>query len=564
MTAIIKTRHRVRSAKDFLENFDGHPELTPGEGAHKIDRNHYLFVGKADPWPTDLLADPPVSEERPPIPEDNIISDYRAWDKMLALKKITRANASLVIPRHDWDATGKTVYAQYDPQDVDLYYHPTPQDAIDGNTNGYTPGALYTITDEFHVFKCLSNNSGAKSTDKPTLPGSAPYIVETADGYKWKYMYTLTPGDVTKFYTDEWIPVKTLTTADASAQWQVQSSAISGSIDSVIIDDVGSGYEFVQVGAVMQGAGTSTAILNNDAIATNSHATVAFPGNSIYITGGTGFPQEPRKIVSYDHTTQTAVLDAPWAGTQPDNTTTYDLYPTATISGDGINATAKVIINTTNNEIERVLTQNVGQDYTFATVSLEGGLAVGGVHGQLRVGVAPTGGHGSDPENELGGYFVMLVTVLKDEEDLTSTNNYRQVGIIRDVRRTLDGNLALEDTLRATKKLVLTGYSSGIAGDFQPDEQISSSNATARIVDFIDLGSGNAELTYWQDGTTGFDDFQVADVLVGSITGAGASVSSIEDREAVKNSGDLIYIEHRRQVQRDIDQQEDVKVILEW
>ena len=47
-----------------------------------------------------------------------------------------------------------------------------------------------------------------QSTVMPT--GTSTNILETADGYKWKFMYSISASDVIKFVTSDFIPVKTI------------------------------------------------------------------------------------------------------------------------------------------------------------------------------------------------------------------------------------------------------------------------------------------------------------------------------------------------------------------
>ena len=77
--------------------------------------------------------------------------------------------------------------------------------------------------------KCLQNNlSNGASTIKPTGTGSA--VIEIADGYKWKYMYTVTSQDTLKFVTSEYIPVQK---SVDSRQIAVEDATIAGQIDII-------------------------------------------------------------------------------------------------------------------------------------------------------------------------------------------------------------------------------------------------------------------------------------------------------------------------------------------
>ena len=169
MTSIITSKFRINQAQDFKDNFD----------LSVTDQNYYLFVGKPREWPVEIS---------PPLPLDSLYEELRAWESMMGLKKIIETGVSHVIPRHDWDVTGNTIYVPYNDKDDELFYHPTPDEVAAANLAGnYTAGSFYVLTDEFHVFKCLSNGNGSKSTVKPLKPGNSLDIIETSDGYRWKY-----------------------------------------------------------------------------------------------------------------------------------------------------------------------------------------------------------------------------------------------------------------------------------------------------------------------------------------------------------------------------------------
>ena len=87
--------------------------------------------------------------------------------------------------------------------------------------------------------------------------GTSTNILTTADGYKWKFMYSISASDVIKFVTSDFIPVKTIgakeavegdvgglgsaVTDDNSAQWDVEN-ATDGSIVHARVTAGGSYY----------------------------------------------------------------------------------------------------------------------------------------------------------------------------------------------------------------------------------------------------------------------------------------------------------------------------------
>lgn len=97
---------------------------------------------------------------------------------------------------------------------------------------------FYVRNSRDQVFKCLDNANNTVSTVEPTIDidGQLPEnpFIETGDGYRWKYIYTIPYGLKQKFFTTEWMPV----VSDSVAT----DSAVDGRIDIVDIISGGSDY----------------------------------------------------------------------------------------------------------------------------------------------------------------------------------------------------------------------------------------------------------------------------------------------------------------------------------
>ena len=97
---------------------------------------------------------------------------------------------------------------------------------------------FYVRNDQDQVFKCLFNNGGIASNTKPeiTIDGQLPEnpFIETADGYKWKYLYTIPSGLKSKFFTEKYMPV--------IREPVVFNNAKDGRIDIIKIINGGTGY----------------------------------------------------------------------------------------------------------------------------------------------------------------------------------------------------------------------------------------------------------------------------------------------------------------------------------
>ena len=68
----------------------------------------------------------------------------------------------------------------------------------------------YVMNSDYRVYICLQNGSnpenpsGRASLDEPTFTDLEPKEAGTSgDGYIWKYLYTIAPGDIVKFDCDK-------------------------------------------------------------------------------------------------------------------------------------------------------------------------------------------------------------------------------------------------------------------------------------------------------------------------------------------------------------------------
>jgi hypothetical protein len=203
MASLVTSKFRVHNAQQFAEAFS--------ETSNTV---MYLFVGKNNAW---------TNDNSPPTPVNSTANvEYTPWRDMYAVKRITTSDVTHAIPRYDW--TSGTVYDQYDDQDTNL---------IESDD-------FYVMTEDYNVYKCLFNASAAASTTKPTGVSTSPFTA--ADGYIWKYMYTVTTAKALKFLTNDYIPVQTLASDDGSDQWDVQTAAVDGGIHVVKVTAGGSGY----------------------------------------------------------------------------------------------------------------------------------------------------------------------------------------------------------------------------------------------------------------------------------------------------------------------------------
>ena len=219
--------------------------------------------------------------------------------------------------------------------------------------------------------------------------------------------------------------------------------------------------------------------------------------------------------------------------------------PTATISGDGVGATAVVVVDDILGEITHINIVSKGSGYTNATVVIAGTTGSGGV---ARVIMSPEGGHSSDAANELGGVFTMLSVQIVDDEGgkIPTGISYRKVGLIVNPKSNESGKLL---------KL------SNVSGNFILDEPLVGSSGTGVVVKFSSLDSdmyirvvtGSFNNT---DTITGSTSSETATILSQSVTNLPITSSVFNYGDIEQNSGDLIYIEHTIAIDRLVGQVE--------
>lgn len=531
MASILTSKAKIKLAKLFLAEF-----------ATSASKNMYLFIGKSDPWTSDISPDTTT---------DALSEQIKRWYDMLSLKKISESNVTHAIPRRDWDATGNTKYIAYSHTDAELFDHPTTAEtaaaALDGT---YSAGSFYCITDEFNVYLCISNNGGIKSTTKPT--GRATTIITLADGYRWKYLYTVSPAETLKYVTPSWIPVKTLISDDTSNQWLVQQAAVNGAVDHIKVLAGGSAYTNVLTSHTLVSGTISSGVFQGSASAVNS----AYNGCMIFIESGTGAGQYGT-ITAYTGATRTYTLSANMA-VAPDATSIVSVYPKITITGDGTGLIGKAIVS--GGAITRVDIVAAGTGYKTATATIGGG---GGTGASVQPIISPLGGHGKDPVDQLGAYYTMINSRLDyAEDDFPSANDYRRIGIVQNVKNSSDSLIATAATRTALKTLNLTG----VSGIFSTDETIQSNGAAtpqAKFLEFVSTGVGTGTLKYFNNDTTNYSAFAPTEVITGLTSGATATIASITDREILLFEGEVLYIENRRPIMRSADQIEDIKLLIE-
>src|SRR6056300_584880 len=260
MPAIITDKFRIHNSEQFHEAF-----------SESSGNTMYLGIGRPQAFATSTRGDSRTNNEgtdsAPVTPADNINSQHFPYDDMLAAKKITSSDITFSIPRRNW--TTGTVYDVYRHDYGD--YATGTTTAITSNSGASTlhDATFYVLTSARNVYKCLDNNSNANSTVEPT--GTYVTILETADGYRWKYMYTLSASQQANFLSTDFMAVATNST--------VSSAAVDGAINVCKIKTAGSGgTDGTHTGIAIRGDGSSGQVSVTVTSGAVTAVTVTTPG----------------------------------------------------------------------------------------------------------------------------------------------------------------------------------------------------------------------------------------------------------------------------------------------
>ena len=550
MPAIVTNKFRIHNAKQFVEAFD-EVSATSGDAitdaSGLLNTQMYLFIGKVTAWADDTA---------PPTPTDSVSNTvYNHWRDMIAAKKIGPTDVSHVVPRYNW-TSGSNYFA---------YTHAN---------NALWDQQFYVMTDDYNVYKCLSNNnSGGTSTTKPSGTGTS--IVTTGDNYKWKFMYQISAARALKFVTPSYMPTQRVrkandaiaNTTDSSFQYDVEIAANTsgnGAIEVVHVTAGGSAYKF-ETGTIQSGYTETT----TTAKIQSSEATDVFVGSDIYFTSdsGSGVTGKGGTITDYQNGTAVVTWTPALASANvPADGDGYSIGPKVAITGDGQGANVRAT-NTASGVVGDIIVVAGGNNYGNAVATVTAN-STQGSSGALVPVVGPRGGHGDDAIEELGGFFVMVNSRLEYGEsgNFTTNNDFRKIGLLAqplfangDVATTSTVDQCVTATIQSWNSTayaedeVVTGALSGATGkvvDFK-------SNTTLRMVDVITGSNTSAGF----DGIVG--SFQANETITAP-SGASSNTSAVAGGDLKKFSGDVLYVENRSPVTRADDQIEDVKLIIEF
>jgi hypothetical protein len=510
MSALLTDQFRIYSAAKFIKSLEG-----PSSGATDLaagsDRDRlYVFIGRPQTW---------EDENNPPQAIDSFASYSDLYDDLIALKRVLSNDTTQVIRRIDWTPPEKTTGGLGFIYDMYRHDYSPTKTAASGSTRLYDSD-FYVVNSSYQVYKCIFNGTspsdpnGKPSTIEPT--GTSTSIITTSDGYRWKFMYTIPVAQVLKFFSSEYIPVL--------LDNVVKSNATDGSIDTVVIQASGSGYNngtYDNVSINGDGTGGRVSIIVDGGRIVN--ATVTF--------GGTGY--------------------------------TFGKITVDSINGIGIGS---------GGTIDVIIPPQGGHGFNPA-------FELGAFRVMVNAKLQYAEGSGDFPtDNDYRRIGLLLNPLRFNTSELTSDLTLSATKAVI-FPPTFPGTFFVDELIVQTK---VVG-----AGNVTSRGRVISWNSTTKVLKYyqnqidgifpeitgsLNEFAGSTIITGSSSGASG-----APDVNFPSVPGTSSRVinnteynlgmkftSGYAFSEIKKNSGQVIYIDNRRAISRANDQIEDIKIVIEF
>ena len=483
MAAIITNKFRINNAEQFQESFSESAATT-----------YYLFIGRSHAWASDVDVQGNTIAEgtdtTPPTPNDDIGSEFYNYDDMIGLKLISASDVSFVIPRRDW-ATGTT---------YDMYRHDysSSTTANSGATNLFD-ATYFVVNSNSDVYKVIENDGNTAATDEPTSTSNS--IFSTSDGYRYKYMYSLTASEQINFKSTDFIHVSTDST--------VSAAAVDGALDTILVTAGGSGFNT-----------SSGSTISNIPIRGDGSGGVA----SVTITAGA---------------ISAATVTTAGTGYTFAYIRTADIIAATNAGGSGSGDNLTVIIPPKNGHGFDAV-KELGGFYVMlnkSLVGLEGTSDITVSNDFRRIGLV------RNPTN-FGTSTVSSASTLRGTKVVLGASSSNDFVVDEKITQATTGAVGKVVEWDSTNKLL--HYVQTRFPDCGTD---SNGNLTAFSGTNTITGAGGATLTPSSSSST--------------VNGV-ALTSGYANPEVQPDSGDIIYVEQRSPITRAADQTENIKLIIEF
>jgi hypothetical protein len=541
MAAIITNDFRKNSTHLLLESIVN-------------SQNYFLGIGKSDKWPTDDNGyDEESSLYSVPLPQNTIAEKRDAINNLQTLVKVQ--STFTLFPRNEWVAGRR--YKVYDQTDPNTFNY-TIEDAQEMFPS--------YVTYKGKVYICLENGNGAISTS--AIPSdyidfkdevNDTYIRSSlgTDGYTWAFVQLNSDTSTDAFYTDSFIPaLADLDPVSQIADIQNAKAATGGLIYGFKILNGGSGIIATDT-ITLVGRDDIDGIKDDVLIAdgvTTTPFTVTISGGAITELAITDLITDQETLKLYSQAS--VIVDghpevnivpmiAPIEGfgySPKSDLPTWYAGIAANFDGD---VETEALTNTTFRQVTLIKQpqRNIKHYNTYAEI-----LALG--TGESNTFYVDDSGPAVYTWN--GSNFVESVGVTEPDNDNGGAD------------------YAPEEAYDALYYMTFDAGAGGLTREYEVGSVITQPSTGAKaFVDGVDMDLGR--IYYHQNSSPDvnlkpFDPDETAlEILeVGSGTPEAFTIISIIYPEHVHNTGDCLFIENRKRIERDPNQTETVKLVIQF
>ena len=536
MSAVVTDQFRIFNAGNFVDSV--------------LDTNnsYYVFLGLSNPTtPNPGFGRTTTwnSASGPPNPTDNFQYESQYGDTSLFGKRIVSNNIRRVVRKVEW--TENTYY--------DMYRHDysISNKAPNSQTGRLYDANYFVVNSDYNVYICIENGSsgapgstsakGNKSKDEPTFTDLEPSAAGTSnDGFIWKFLFSISPSDIVKFDSTEYIVVPNdwATSTDSQIQ-NVRESADSdinqNQLKTVYIENGGSGYlnDTKTLPILGDGSGGKVSITTVGGVVTSAVVTA---GGSGYSYGMVDLgPLQPSEFPVGSTTVYPAKL-IPII--PPSRGHGYDIYKE--LGADRVLVYARFDDSTKDFPTDTKFAQ-VGIVKNPTTYTNNNTIFTGSQYSS--VGALKLDPSTFDSTDLVIGSKITQVQTTGNAKAYVSSYD-KQTGVLKYYQ---DRSLYYQNNANHNNQIDYIGVSS--------ESKVLGFESTTSSIAFEGSTPSDTNISIAFTGRTVTDGDKEIDLGV-------YFASGLANPEINKTTGDVIYIDNRKEVTRDSRQKEDIKIILEF
>jgi hypothetical protein len=542
MAAIITDDFRRNSAtfliKDIIDKNAGSDDdntLDPG------GFEYFVGIGKSDPWDSQTIGETVLNENDQnfptPLPNGSVSESQEVLDNLIGAVAVKTTNALHVIPRVNWVANRR--YKRWNKYDPDMFN-------VSTNAGGDTEFPCYAVYND-KIYICLDNNSDTSySTNGTYLAGPSQTTPSgdkdnrspssssgsTNDNYNWVYVADLIVAS--EFNTDQFVEIKTTETAGSEAPENFSGGILYG----FEIENPGAGLE----------------VSNND---------VAF---QLVMSDAT---YKDPKIFDCQATIVNGAVQS--------------------FRCDGISDVSEMIVN-----------KGIVRASIRATSALTSTTAP-----IIHPLISPINGFGKNPVADLPAFYAGLAVDFNGDVkgEIPTGVSYRQISLIRQPTRNAsddtsdaaiaaaaagDGDYGLQEVLSGLRRITvdasatenqLNAITSGdiitettADADYDPTSISGASTSNyvkaKAFVDYVDVTNRHIYFHQNDSANINYNDFTDGDGSTTKITIGETEFTYTSDSnvtpELTPRTGEVLFLENRKPIQRAASQEEEIKLVIQF